>query len=274
MYSKIIVRDADSLSPALRDSYQSLSRVQGTPSYLLLLYLEKEREGLGITEADIVNIAQLMTKFFVRRNLTDTPPTRDLTRMFMSMIDDIEQNGIKGQQVFDNIKERLTASLSPDAVFEEKLRGAIYTDNYDVARFILCKIAESGMTRETTVDLWKRNNNGVYIWTIEHILPEGENIPKAWIDMIADGDQQKAKEIQSQCVHTFGNLTITGYNSTLSNKPFSDKRDRKDSDGNFIGYKNGLNLNADIALQDDWTAAKIGIRTDLMVGKILQMFKL
>jgi hypothetical protein len=274
LYSKIIVRDADSLSPALRDSYQSLSRVQGTPSYLLLLYLEKGMGTLGITEADIANIAQLMITFFVRRNLTDTPPTRDLTRMFMSIIDDIEQNAIKEKSAIDCIKERLAMSLAPDSVFEEKLRGAIYADNYDVARFILCKIAESGMTRETTVDLWKRNNNGVYIWTIEHIFPEGDNIPKAWVDMIADGDLPKAKEIQSQYVHTFGNLTITGYNSTLSNKPFIEKRDRKDSDGNFIGYKNGLNLNGEIATQDEWTAAKIADRTDSLVVKILRMFEL
>lgn len=274
LYSKIIVRDADALSPALQDSYQSLSRVQGTPSYLLLLYLEKMKDELGITEADIANIAKLMITFFVRRNLTDTPPTRDLTRMFMGIIDDIEQDGTSGQKIFDTIKNKLTFSLASDAVFEEKLRGDIYTDNYDIARFILCKLAESGMTRETTVDLWKRNNNGVYIWTIEHIFPEGENIPKAWIDMIADGDQKKAKETQAQCVHTFGNLTITGYNSTLSNKPFREKRDRKDSEGNYIGYRNRLNLNNDVASQDDWTALKIASRTDLLVGKMLQMFKL
>ena len=272
LYSKIIVRDADSLSPALRDHYQSLSRVQGTPSYLLLLYLEKTKADLDITEADIANIAQLMITFFVRRNLTDTPPTRDLTRMFMGIIEDIEQNCPKGQHVLKAIKERLSSSLPSDSLFEEKLRGPIYADNYDVARFILCKIAESGMTLETAVDLWKRNNNGVYIWTIEHIFPEGENIPKAWVDMIAAGDQQKAKEIQSQIVHTFGNLTITGYNSTLSNKPFTEKRDRKDKDGKYIGYRNRLNLNSDVVSQDEWTAEKIDKRTDVLVNKVLQMF--
>jgi hypothetical protein len=92
--------------------------------------------------------------------------------------------------------------------------------------------------------------------------------------MIASGDAKKAKEIQSQCVHTFGNLTITGYNSTLSNKPFADKRDRKDSDGNYIGYKNGLNLNSDVVSQDDWTEAKIAARTESIVKKALEMFKL
>ena len=38
----------------------------------------------------------------------------------------------------------------------------------------------------------------------------------------------KAIEVQEKQVHTLGNLTITGYNSKLSNMPFLTKRDRKD----------------------------------------------
>jgi len=273
LYSGIIVRDADSLSPQLRDSYQSLARVQGTPSYLLLLYLAKTKTSLDITELDLSNIAQLMVKFFVRRNLTDMPPTRNLTRMFMNIIDEIEQGGVSGQQILAITKDRLASSLAADNVFEEKLRGSVYSDNPNTTRFILCKIAESGMTRETAVDLWKRNNSGAYIWTIEHIFPEGENIPKTWVDMIADGDLQKAKEAQSQYVHTLGNLTITGYNSTLSNKPFIEKRDRRDTDQRFIGYKNGLNLNSSIASENIWTVGKIESRTNEMVSQILEMFQ-
>ena len=64
--------------------------------------------------------------------------------------------------------------------------------------------------------------------------------------MIADGDHDKAKEYQSLYVHTFGNLTITGYNSTLSNKSFAEKKERKDNNGHYIGYRNGLNLNDDV----------------------------
>jgi uncharacterized protein YeaO (DUF488 family) len=274
LYSRIIVRDDDILSTLLCESYQSLARVQGTPSYLLLLYLEKEKLRLNIADSDITDVVQFMVTFFVRRNLTDAPPTRDLTKMFMDIIDEIEQNEVTGQQIMTTIKEKLASSLASDTVFQEKLRGAIYSDNHDMTRFILCKIAESGMTRETAVDLWKRNHNGIYIWTIEHIFPQGASISQAWVDMIADGDQQKAKEAQSQYVHTFGNLTITGYNSTLSNKPFSEKRDRKDSNGNFIGYKNGLNLNCDIATENSWTIDKIENRTDALVDKILLMFKL
>ena len=70
------------------------------------------------------------------------------------------------------------------------------------------------------------------------------------------------------------NLTITGYNSTLSNKSFEEKRDRKDSTGKYIGYRNGLNLNADVCDKAKWTVDIIKARTDSMVNIILEMFKL
>ena len=75
-------------------------------------------------------------------------------------------------------------------------------------------------------------------------------------------------------VHTLGNLTITAYNSTLSNKGFTDKRDRKDSKGEYIGYKNNLNLNADLATKDTWTIEDIKTRTDKLIQQILKLFEL
>ena len=97
------------------------------------------------------------------------------------------------------------------------------------------------MTKESNNTLWNRNGSGSYIWTIEHIFPEGENIPQEWVDMIADGDKEKAKMYLYEYTHRLGNLTMTGYNSTLSNLPFEKKRDRRDKQGNYVGeYYNKL----------------------------------
>lgn len=92
------------------------------------------------------------------------------------------------------------------------------------------------MTRETLVDLW-RFESKQFVWTIEHIFPQGENIPTSWVTMIADGDTQKAREFQQSHVHRLGNLTISGFNSSLGNKSFEDKRDRTDKQNRFVGYK-------------------------------------
>jgi hypothetical protein len=42
----------------------------------------------------------LLVCFFVRRNLTDTPPTRDLTRLFMATIDKLST--LTGDAVVDH----------------------------------------------------------------------------------------------------------------------------------------------------------------------------
>ena len=144
--------------------------------------------------------------------------------------------------------------------------------NAPVARFILSKLEEEHKTREIYVDLWEKDVNDKYLWTIEHIFPQGKNIPKDWIRMIADGDESKAKELQKDWGHKLGNLTLTGYNSQLSNFSFEKKRERKDKSGNYIGYRNGLYLNRELKSKDSWKINDIKIRTDLLSSEAFKMF--
>lgn len=274
IYSAIILNKTDSLSSGMRSSFLDLQRVQGAPSYLFLMYLFKNKTELELDDESIVKITRLLINFFIRRNLTDTPPTRDLTRLFMSFIEEIEQNDYKGTTVFDNLRSKLISVSASDEFFSEKLHGPVYDENSGACRFILCMMAQAGMTQETYVDLWRQYDSKQYVWSIEHIFPQGANIPQAWVDMIAGGDLAKAQAYQAEYVHTFGNLTITGYNSTLSNKSFTEKRDRRDNNGKYIGYRNGLNLNNDVYDQDEWTVDIIKARTDRMVKEIMTMFAL
>ena len=272
IYAGIILNKTENLSDEQRESYLDLQRVQGAPSYLFIMYLIKYKDNLGVTEEDVVRICKLLVNFFIRRNMTDTPPTRDMTRIFMSFIETIEQNNYHGEEIYSNLRDTLVAASASDAVFEEKLRGPVYEDNAGATRFILCMMAKKGMTLENEQDLWRKTNSNQYIWSIEHIFPQGENIPDCWVDMIAGGDRELAKEYQSLYVHTFGNLTITGYNSTLGNKSFEEKKERKDNNGNYIGYRNGLNLNEDVCDKEKWTVEIIKARTDRMVNEIMKMF--
>ena len=273
-YSAIILNKTDSLSSELRECFLDLQRVQGAPSYLFLLYLFKNKTALSISDDDIAKITRLLINFFIRRNVTDTPPTRDLTRLFMAFIEETEQSNYTGNDVYNHLRTKLISVSASDEFFAEKLHGPVYDENSGACRFILCMMAKRGMTQETYVDLWRQYDSKQYVWSIEHIFPQGGNIPQSWVDMIAGGDRAKAQEYQTLYVHTFGNLTITGYNSTLSNKSFEDKRDRKDNSGKYIGYRNGLNLNADICDKDEWTVDIIKARTDSMVKEILEMFQL
>ena len=274
IYSQIILQNTENLTPVVKEAYLDLQRIGGVPSYLFLLYLDKKKDALGIDEGLYVKLIRFLITFFVRRNMTDVPPTRDLTRLFMAFIEELEKQSYTGADIYTKLYERLVAVSADDETFEEKLRGQVYKENTGATRFILCMIAKKGMTAESQKNLWEKNGSNQYIWTIEHIFPEGKNIPDSWVNMIAGGDRSKAEQYLDEYAHLFGNLTITGYNSSLGNKSFKEKKERKDNNGNPIGYLNGLNLNADVADKDEWTVDLIKDRTDKLVKEILDMFKL
>lgn len=256
---------------------KDLAHIQGVPSYVLLLFLFRFQAELEINESLMVGIIKLLISFFVRRNIMDVPPTRDLTRIFMGIIQTIEENGLKADAIKQLVQKTLADCSASDALFEEKLKGDIYEDNSMVARFVLCSLTERSMTTETWTDLWEQNatQNGqkVYAWTIEHIFPEGDNIPQDWVNMIAGGDAELAKKYRMEYVHKLGNLTVTRYNSALSNFSFEKKRDRQ-KDGLYVGYKNGLEINREIAQKDRWTVQDIMARTEELAAELLKIYSL
>ena len=272
IYSWLILQD--STETTYHDALEDLDHIQGAPSYLLLMYLMRNKEELAITEVQINKLIRLLTKYFVRRNVTDYPNTRDLTRIFMDIITKIEDTNSVGNDVMSLIVEVLNGNIASDEQFRSSLMGDLYKENTGATRYILCKLSESAMTNETWTDLWRRTDKNVFVWTIEHIFPEGENIPQSWVDMIADGDRQLANKYLEEYTHKIGNLTITGYNSSLGNKSFEEKRDRKSKDGQrYIGYKNGLEINREIAIKDKWTVEDIETRTIAMVDKLMELYK-
>ena len=66
IYAGIILNKTDGLSPQQRDSYQDLQRVQGAPSYLLLMYLIKNQALLQMSCEDIVKICKKRFKSTLR----------------------------------------------------------------------------------------------------------------------------------------------------------------------------------------------------------------
>ena len=267
-----ILQNQDNQSNGLDKHLTNLARIQGAPSYLLLLYTLSRRENLELDNRHLSSITSLLVHFFVRRNVTDIPPTRDLTSLFMAIIGEIKE--LNGDAVVQAIRKSLVEKSASSEKFKENLEGPMYERNKEATRFILCALAQEAMTKETEKDLWQRGDGNHFVWTIEHIFPQGENIPQSWIDMIAEGDEEEAKMIQQSHVHKFGNLTITGYNSTLGNKSFLEKRDRVNKQGNPIGYNNGLNLNKDMAKAKTWGANEIDQRTKKLVDQAMGLFQL
>ncbi|MAU77263.1 MAG: hypothetical protein CL831_10440 [Crocinitomicaceae bacterium] len=235
---------------------------------MLLLFLTKK---FNISEEEKIQTINLLCKYFIRRNITDIPSTRNLTNYFMEMIKELSN---WESFSLDILKELVIEIGRPanDEYFLEKLKGDLYEENIGATRFVLSMIEiHKTETNERYIDFYQRDKKK-FIWTVEHIFPQGERIPIHWIDMIADGDKLVANDIRKQYVHKLGNLTLTGYNATLSNRSFNEKQN-KTKDGKFIGFKNGLFLNEELKDKDRWTKENIIQRTNTLADLAVEIFK-
>ena len=85
-------------------------------------------------------------------------------------------------------------------------------------------------------------------YTIEHILPQNDNLSAEWREELGPEWQR----VQDNWLHTLGNLTLTGYNTEYSDRPFSEKREMKGGFG-----ESPLRLNEGLRSLDKWDEAAI-----------------
>ena len=104
-----------------------------------------------------------------------------------------------------NTKDRL---VSDDEFYESLIYKKLYTKK-KACKFLLTSI-ENELSHEPI------NADSL---SIEHILPQKENA-LVWKKEIGDS----YSEVYEKYLHTLGNLTITGYNSELGTKSFSEKK--------------------------------------------------
>jgi len=100
-------------------------------------------------------------------------------------------------------------------------------------------------------------------YTIEHILPQNLDLSKEWQRMLGEN----WKEIQAQYLHSLGNLTLTGYNSELSDRSFNQK---KLIEGGF--NDSPIRLNEFLRKSDVWDEEQIQIRARELAIKARQIW--
>ncbi len=93
---------------------------------------------------------------------------------------------------------------------------------------------------------------------IEHVMPQNLNFK--WREMLGEN----ADELHEKYIHTLGNLTLTGYNIDLSDKPFKEKR-RVYQESNF-------QLNSYFDNCKKWTDKEIVKRTKLLTEIFIEIW--
>lgn len=152
------------------------------------------------------------------------------------------------------VSDRNENSWFPDDdAFRDRLTTApLYQVKPQLAHFMLARIENERHPNE-------RQNLDAY--TVEHILPQTPS--KEWRDAIPDIDM-----VEREWGDTIGNLTLSGSNSALSNKPFDEKNSLARR-----GYgASPLSINRDVAKATRWDADMIAARGHALAQEALTVW--
>jgi len=146
-----------------------------------------------------------------------------------------------------------------DEEFREMLDNKnVYVNMRGENRLYLFERLENATTVETKA-IWEHLDKGEY--SIEHVMPQ--QLSSAWKRELGDDYER----IHHTWLHRLANLTLTGYNSEYSNRPFIDKRDMEN------GFRqSGLRLNIWIGQQEYWGETELEERNEILLDTALEIW--
>ena len=101
--------------------------------------------------------------------------------------------------------------------------------------------------------------------TIEHIMPQNARLSEIWQQELGED----WKETHTRYLHTIGNLTLTGYNSQLSDRPFYEK---KTIEGGFD--QSPLRLNISLKTVKHWNQQAIEKRAQDLADDAINIWSI
>lgn len=236
---------------------QTFSELKQTTIYPFLFSVFDDYENAIISEENLENILEFFIGYTVRRIVCGIP-SNSLRGLYKTMYKRIFDLDAKKKDYINSIYTFMaTLSYTKDAVptdtsFKESLLYRELYKNTNLTKYIL-GLLENGGNKETV-------NIGTA--TIEHIMPQ--NKTDEWRNEMG----KEYDKIFETYLHTLGNLTLTGYNSELSDKKYAEKREKIKKDSKF----NVLNL--EVVLNENWSDKIILQRAQRLADKLISMLAL
>ena len=287
IFSNIIpkIKSSDELffNENLRMKIKQLSKLETSPIYPLMLFLLKKLTEKKISENTLTSIFDYLVSYYVRRNIVLKPKSSNIRAKAIQTVRQLEK-------IEDNLDDiallTIKSILNPIKVSDEeflvRLDESVYDTSPQTVRFILIEIERryGNLFNKQYKDTLDDYENGKPIWTLEHVLPQNIDLKKSWKQMIAPDNIENAENLQKENMHRIGNITLTGYNSELSNNDFIEKRDyRPKGSQEYTGLRTKLFINKSIItdeltgnLKTSWTIQDIDTRTKKLADLVLKVF--
>jgi len=234
----------------LQKYFKRLNRIEVTTAYPLLLNLYGAYVDNKISKADFVDILKVLENYLIRRFVCNVP-TNQLNKIFPALCPQLLAN------YQDNIVEGLKTILQSKSYPK---------DNEFYARFIDTKFYGAGdRLKKTKLILESIEENFAHRevvsfenLTIEHVMPQTLSV---WWQNHLGEDWEETHEL---FLHTIGNLTLTAYNSELSNDDFISKKQ--------LYSESHLELNKYFIPLSSWTRTEIEKRADVLAKSALEIW--
>lgn len=240
-YSRHFVRMARETDPDpdLRDHFANINVLRVEVAYPLFLEVYEDYAQKRLTREEFVQILRLVESYVFRRAVCGIP-TNSLNKTFATLGREIDKS---------NYLESFKAAL----VLMTSYRRFPRDDEF--IREIVVKDLYNFRSRNYWLRRLENHDRKEHVhipdYTIEHIMPQNEDLSPEWRAELGDN----WKQVHARYLHTLGNLTLTGYNPELSDRPFKEKRDIK---GGFADSP--IRLNRDLAKLNNWNEAAIQAR--------------
>jgi alkylated DNA nucleotide flippase Atl1 len=253
-YRRILVPSQEPHA-GVRRGLEFLARWKATTTHPLVMFLYELRDEDRLAADEMADILLNLESFLVRRLLVGVS-TKNLNRIFIQMVGPLRQTD---GSMLDAVRHQLSTERKFWATDEEirtaaRSRPFYYYGRAEQRRMVLERLEESYGHREQA-------GLSALSLSVEHILPQ--SLSAEWITELTDaGDDAEA--VHRELVHTLGNLTLTAYNSELSNKPFERKQQ--------IYGDSHLSLNKDLVAHSRWCLSQIETRAAELAERAIKIW--
>lgn len=249
-YKKLLYPEEYEKDFKIRKALSRLNRIGVTTAYPFLLNCYKAYERNQISHSEFLEVLHTLENFMIRRFICSVP-TNKLNKIFPPLYSQV-QNRTSGGFVEGLRKTLQTKDYPKDVEFRARLADTrLYgsTDRVVKAKLIL-ETVEEAFDHKEVVDF-----NDL---TVEHIMPQTLN--EDWKSQLGQ-DWEQTHEL---FLHVIGNLTLTGYNSKLSNSSFNIKK-------SFL-TESHLEINKYFKGKNSWTKDEIDWRSYTLSNILLKVW--
>ncbi|MHC3031704.1 DUF262 domain-containing protein [Acinetobacter nosocomialis] len=241
-----------------------LSQLEFTVIFPVVLAILKRWNEKNLTDQEVTELLRV-TEIFLFRRLIVGLATNALSKIFATLDKDVTKKAQSSQLAsYAEIYKYVLLNKEESSRFpnDEEFEQALFSRNiYAMSsknKAYLFSFLENEESKEQ-INVIERIKDGTY--TIEHIMPQ--TLSPVWQKELGE----KSQQVHEQWLHTLPNLTLTGYNSKYSNRPFKDKLDVEN------GFKDSnLRLNQYVRECLKWTEDELVERQSRLSKKSLKLW--